>query len=186
MENVLEKVAATAAVESVVPTVAESVVEVATPITESVTETVAKKGWWSNSSSTTKALVIGAGLALAALGIWYFGFRKKEDEIIEEQESDVEKTDEELLAERTEKVVSQIENAHKVDPSTLPNNGIGCSEPRTAFNADNDFVKCEGKWFIKTKQKPSNKAELGRFPEWTPLEDGQIVIEQLNSRYPND
>jgi len=186
MEKIVEKVVATAAVESVVPKVTESVVEVVAPITETVTETVVKKGWWASSSKMTKGLVIGGVLALTAFGVWYFGFRKKEDEIIEEQEAVVEKTDEQLLTERTEKVVSQIENAHKVDPSTLPNNGIGCSEPRTAFNADNDFVKCEGKWFIKTKQKPSNKAELGRFPEWTPLEDGQIVIEQLNSRYPND
>jgi hypothetical protein len=85
MSNVIENVAAKTAVEKVVPNVTESVVEVVAPITETVTETTVKKGWWANSSKATKGLIIGSVLVLAALEVWYFGFRKKQDdEIIEE------------------------------------------------------------------------------------------------------
>ena len=147
MEKVIEKVAATAAVESVVPTVTESVVEVVAPITETVTETAVKKGWWANSSKMTKGLVIGGVLALAAFGVWYFGFRKKDDEEnYAEQETENQKSEEDLASEHASNVINEVEKNSSIDPSTLPNKGVGCSEPRTAFNGDNDFVKFNGKW----------------------------------------
>lgn len=186
MSNVIEKVAAKTAVETVVPKVTESVVEVVTPITETVTETAVKKGWWASSSKTTKGLVIGGALALLALGVWYFGFRKKDEEIETQEESEPEKSEEELANEHASNVVNSVDNSSKIDPSTLPNNGVGCSEPRTAFNADNDFVKFNGKWHVKTKANPSNKSLVGKFPVWTPLQEDQPIVEQLNSRYPND
>lgn len=187
MENIIEKVAATAAVESVVPTVTESVVEVVSPITETVTETAVKKGWWASSSKMTKGLIIGGALAVLSFGVWYFVFRKKdEDENYPEKERETEKSEEELASEHASKVINEVEGANKIDPSTLPNNGVGCSEPRTSFNGDNDFVKFNGKWHVKTKANPSNKSLVGKFPIWTPLQEDQPIVEQLNSRYPND
>lgn len=187
MEKIVEKVAATAAVESVLPKVTESVVEVVTPITETVTETAVKKGWWASSSKMTKGLVIGGVLALAAFGVWYFGFRKKDDEDnYPEQETENQKSEEELANEHASNVINEVDKSVKIDPSTLPNNGVGCSEPRTSFNADNDFIKLNGKWHVKTKANPSNKSVSGQFKIWTPLEDNQPIVEQLNSRYPND
>lgn len=187
MSNVIEKVAATAAVESVVPKVTESVVEVVAPITETVTETAVKKGWWASSSKMTKGLVIGGVLALAAFGVWYFGFRKKDEDVeYTEVEAENKKSEEELAREHASKVIDDVEKSNKIDPSTLPNNGVGCSEPRTSFNADNDFVKINGKWHVKTKANPSNKSLLGQFKIWTPLQEDQPIVEQLNSRFPND
>ena len=81
MSNVIEKVAAKTAVETVVPKVTESVVEVVAPITETVTETAVKQGWWASSSKMTKGLIIGGAIALVSFGVWYFGFRKKDDEV---------------------------------------------------------------------------------------------------------
>ena len=187
MEKVIEKVAATAAVESVVPKVAESVAEVVTPITETVTTTAVKKGWWANSSKMTKGLVIGGALALAAFGVWYFGFRKKDDESeYNENETESQKSEEDLASEHATKVIDEVDRNNPIDPNTLPNKGVGCSEPRTAFNGDNDFIKFNGKWHVKTKNNPSNKALVGQFKIWTPLQEDQPIVEQLNSRYPND
>lgn len=187
MEKVIEKVTAKTAVESVVPKVTESVTEVVAPITETVTETASKKGWWANSSKTTKGLIIGAGIALVAFGVWYFGFRKKDDETeYTESENETQKSEEELAREHASNVINEVDASGKLDPSTLPNNGVGCSEPRTSFNADNDFIKFNGKWHVKTKANPSNKSLVGKFPVWTPLQEDQPIVEQLNSRYPND
>lgn len=187
MSNVIEKVAAKTAVETVVPKVTESVVEVVAPITETVTETAVKKGWWASSSKMTKGLVIGGVLALAAFGVWYFGFRKKDDEEnYPEQETENQKSEEDLASEHASNVINEVEKNSSIDPSTLPNKGVGCSEPRTAFNGDNDFVKFNGKWHVKTKVNPSNKSLVGQFKIWTPLQEDQPIVEQLNSRFPND
>lgn len=187
MEKIVEKVAATAAVESVVPKVAESVAEVVTPITETVTTSAVKKGWWANSSKMTKGLVIGGVLALAAFGVWYFGFRKKDDEEnYPEKETENQKSEEELASEHASNIINEVDKSGKIDPSTLPDNGVGCSEPRTSFNADNDFIKFNGKWHVKTKANPSNKSLVGQFKIWTPLQEDQPIVEQLNSRFPND
>ena len=189
MENVLESVTANAVVESattsVIPKVAESVVT-----TTAVVPDVIKKGWWANSSTMTKGLIITGALAVVGVAIWYFGFRKKDEEeevyTEAEEQHENEKSEEELAHEKIESVVNKLDTGNRIDPSTLPNGGNGCSEPRTTYSGDDDFVKCGGTWYIKTKENPSNKKAIGRFKDWTPLEEGQLAIEQLNSRFPND
>ncbi len=186
MEKAIELVTASAVVESALPNALESITEtvVSTPI--AVTDAV-KKGWWANSSKLTKGLIIGGVLAAIGGAVWYFGFRKKEEEITyEEVHSDPEKSEEELANERAASVINKLESNNSVNPSTLPNGGSGCSELRTDFNSNNDFIKCDGTWYIKTKSNPSDKSQVGKFPEWNPLQAGQLVIEQLSSRYPND
>jgi len=189
MENVLESVTANAVVESVVPKITESVVA---PIVvpDAIVPDAIKKGWWANSSKMTKGLVIGGVLAVVGVAVWYFVLRKKEDEETEytetEEQLENEKSEEELAHEKIESVVNKLDTGRNIDPATLPNGGAGCSEPRTTYSGDDDFVKCEGTWYIKTKANPSNKKAIGRFKDWTPLEEGQLAIEQLNSRFPND
>ncbi len=182
--EIINNVAAIAAVDSALATTTDALLEGANAITTPVADVV-KKGWWTNSSTTTKALIIGA--ALIGIGAaYYFLVHKKEDTEDISHVDVTEKSEEEMAREMATKVIDSVERNHTIDPSTLPNGGKGCSEPRTAYNADSDFVKCEGKWYIKTKQNPSNKEAIGQYSEWTPLQEGQVVVEQLNSRYPQD
>ncbi len=186
MEKLVEVVTANAVAESVLPNALESITETVTAAPVVVTDVV-KKGWWANSSKLTKGLIIGGVLAVAGAAVWYFGFRKKEEEITyEEVHSDPEKNEEELANERAASVINKLESNNSVNPATLPNGGVGCSELRTAFDSNNDFIKCDGTWYIKTKANPSDKSQVGKFPEWNPLQEGQLIIEQLTSRYPKD
>lgn len=188
MENLIESATAKAVLESTLPNITESVVA---PIVvpDAIVPDVIKKGWWANSSKMTKGLVITGVLAVVGVAVWYFGFRKKDEAEVyteTEEQNENEKSEEELAHEKIESVVNKLDTSKRIDPSTLPNGGNGCSEPRTTYSGDDDFVKCEGTWYIKTKENPSNKQAIGRFKDWTPLQEGQIAIEQLNSRFPND
>lgn len=191
MEQVIKEVTASAVVKPLATIVAAPIV--ATPVLEVpdlanpvVVSDVVKTGWWASSSKMTKGLIIGGVIAAAAAAIWYFGFRKKEDDVTYEEVTANEEPSEENLAKmHSESVLREIERGNNIDRSSLPNGGVGCSEPRTSFNGDFDFVKCDGKWYIKSKQNPTDKSTLGKYPDWNPLQDGQVIVESLNSRFPN-
>ena len=193
MENLVESVTAKALVESAIPNLVPKITgSVVAPIVanDTIVPDLVKKGWWANSSTMTKGLVITGVLAVVGVAVWYFGFRKKDEEedVYTEAQKQIEneKSEEELAHDKIESVVNKLDTNRNIDPATLPNGGNGCSEPRTTYSSDDDFVKCEGTWYIKTKVNPSNKKAIGRFKDWTPLEEGQLAIEQLNSRFPND
>lgn len=70
------------------------------------------------------------------------------------------------------------------DASTLPNSGEGCSEPRLNYDGNYDYVKCNGVWYVKSKQNP--KTPSIAIPVWAGLKPDSVRANRLSSRYPND
>ncbi len=159
-------------------------------------EELIKQGWWARQSPTVKFLIVTGSIALVVGGC-YFTFRGSNDEEESTNKKSSSKSDDKNTATdhsetnnisdkkeiKAEQSSSSIQENHKID-SSLPNSGVGCSDVKTNFGRDIDFVKCNGVWYGKSKETPSNPIIRDQLPDWTSFESNKAVTERLNRRYP--
>ncbi len=166
------------------------------------TDTPVKSGWWASQSKLTKGLVIGIPvLALVSLGVWYFGFRKKDEETkggdvskkaVEKGGDDVNSSTESKSETKTETSSTKTESttkpststptttsAQKFDVTKLPNGGKGCTDVRTTYDGNYDYVKCNGVWY--TQSKPNPKTASKKIATWMSLGSNKVATTKLNN-----
>lgn len=160
-----------------------------------------KTGWWASQSVLKKGLIIGIPVILLGVGIWYFGFRKKDEsktedgsdkkttpensggDVITEQKSETTKTSSETTHAPQAKPAVTHAPSPKIDLTKLPNGGKGCGDVKTTYDGNYDYVRCNGIWY--TQSKPNPKIESKKIATWISLGSNKIAMSKLNSRYPN-
>lgn len=84
----------------------------------------------------------------------------------------------------SESINESYEQKTDVIDATLPNGGVDCSDVKSKFDRDYDYVKCKGIWYTKSKTNPASKFAKDRYKDWTSLESNPVATERLNRRYP--
>jgi hypothetical protein len=152
-------------------------------------ETLKTGNWFSRLSKTKKGVLIGGVIAIALISA-YFILKPSADEekktISDELTNDSNEESADALNSKTESKVSKT-NIGKPAPYTgkLPNDGKGCGDVKVAFDRDYDYVKCNGDWFVKSKQNPATVSTKGKYPDWVSLKANKVATERLNRRYAN-
>lgn len=145
------------------------------------TTTAVKTGWWARQSTTVKVLVIIGGIGVLTSPLWAQPLYRKLTGAPKKGSDPHQKTENSSVSGNNQpKTQEAIEHI----PTSLPNNGEGCSEVYQLFDRNNDFVKCAGIWYIKTKPNPANEKMAGKFPQWTSLANNEVLTARLNERYP--
>jgi hypothetical protein len=126
--------------------------------------------WWASRSTTTKVILglLGIGIVIGGIAT-YNHFTRKEDAFVPDN-GDIKEPE------------PKTEGA--IDLFTLPNKGIGCSPVRDTFDTSFSYVKCNGVWYVISKESPANESTGAKFKDWTVVES-EVTIKLLNSRYPN-
>lgn len=147
------------------------------------------KLWWGGQSKTAKGLYITGAVALLAT-VTYFvvnGRKNKTASANKKAEGgkdipDTNNTDtsKEKGAEDTQSSKEEV----SFDKSKLPNGGVGCTELRTTYDRDFDYVKCDNIWYTKSKDNAASPYAKGLYKDWKSLANNAVATERLSRRYP--
>ncbi len=143
-------------------------------------QTPIKLGWWASKSTGTKWFLAITGIAIIVGGGYLIStqFRRQEEPEKEKVNVPDESKDNSTV------VPEEKKEEKKTELYTLPNKGIGCSDIIDNFDSNFSYVKCNGIWWTKSKENPSNVETKGKYPEWTSLETNEVQSKLLNTRYP--
>lgn len=70
------------------------------------------------------------------------------------------------------------DNNNSFAEAELPNGGKDCSDIKTTFDKDFNYIKCKADWYIISKD-----IKVGKIKEWTSLSGNKTASELLNKRY---
>lgn len=73
-------------------------------------------------------------------------------------------------------ISSKPVDSEKNEPTDLPNGGAGCGPVQKAFDRTFDYVKCDGVWWTRSKDRV-------KIPEWKSLADNKTATDLLNNKY---
>lgn len=129
---------------------------------------------WFRTTGGKIGIVVGALALVTGVVLLVKHFTKKPTEEDKKLPPDETKTDTTTKPAETKTEVTPNE---KTNPD-LPNNGVGCSAVRTAFDRVYNYVKCAGVWYTISKDKI-------KIPKWKSLADNKTATDLLNNKYPS-